>query len=603
MLKIALICGGTGSIALQKGFAQLFGYENYRLDTIINAYDNGKSTGVCRRVFDGKILGPSDLRKNQLTQYALAYEKELADPNSYESKLLALFDLRFSAADHSSYYEQAYDLLIGSDFLEEEIHDQFIVWLNYFFFQDRNNAEYRTTVVSENFNDFSLSNVFYASCAAMNDYSLEYAGKVMSRILKIDNRVHLISNTNLYLSARTESGLTIKDEGNIVIWNNPEDRIVEAILTDRNGQIHLPEIDENEEEPVTDIFKEADIVIFSSGTQWSSLIPTYMHAGFRELINELTAKKYLIMNNEEDGDMLGVCADGILDTVSKYIELDDVTIILNDNAMESMRNIREDYCTIHGKLSEPYSKKHISTALVAMIMGDYFRLNKGNVKLISDLDGTLWDEVIAVGNKEISIQNMAMFRGTILSGNNYEHVYSIVKEYFLHHDGGKIYCDYGNTYFDLNSPKYTTKTLSEEYAIEDGLLEELELDPDFAGKVTLRGNAIVTIKPLNDRQEKLKKLRHILQKYGTQYKAELAGHTSIDITKAGFSKAASLYHILEIDGIDTDNVLYLGNELDEGNEVCIRKAGIQTRQINDVFEMNLFLKTMYSFEYASRGDL
>ena len=591
MLKIVLFCGGTGSIALQKGFAQLFGYKNYRLDAIINAYDNGKSTGACRKVFDGKILGPSDLRKNQLTQYEIVYEQELKDPDSYESQLLSLFELRFSEDDYRSYYERAYNLLQEACFLDDMKRKQFIAWLNYFFFQDRYNTEYRKAVENVSFKDFSLSNIFYASCAAMHGYSLEYAGKIMSDILKIDNRVHLISNVNLYLTAQTENGNVIRDEGDIVTWNKPSNRISEAVLLDEHGQVYLPKVDENNEDSVTDLLKNADIIICSTGTQWSSLIPTYMHAGFKDLMRRQAAKKYLVMNNKADADMTGLSATELLDTVSRYIDLEDVTIVLNDNAEESMRSVSGKFRTIHGSLSNPHDRKHIPAALATLISKDYFDLNNGTPELIADLDGTLWEANKTAEETEISIQNLALFRGIILSGNNYEHVYSIVSEHYSHHDGRNIYCDYGNTYFDLNSPKYRTGTLSEVFSIEEKLVEELQQDVDFSGKVTERGSAIITIKPLKDRHEKLVKVRRILQKYGNRYKAELAGHTSIDITRSNFTKAITLLRILENSGMSKNDVLYLGNELDAGNEVCIRKTGVPVQQINDVFEMNVLLKT------------
>lgn len=44
MLNIVVFSGGTGSIAIQEGFSALYGNENYNLDIVINAYDNGKST-------------------------------------------------------------------------------------------------------------------------------------------------------------------------------------------------------------------------------------------------------------------------------------------------------------------------------------------------------------------------------------------------------------------------------------------------------------------------------------------------------------------------------------------------------------------------------
>ena len=591
MVHVVLICGGTGSIAVQKGFAQLYGYRNYRLDAVINAYDNGKSTGECRRVFGGKILGPSDLRKNQLTQYKLVYEQALLDKGSYESKLLSLFELRFSADNAEGYYKKAKAILEQSSYLDDAVRDKFITWLMYFFFKDRGKEIYRATVADVNFTDFSLSNIFYASCAAMNHDSLGAAGRIMSEILHIENRVHLISDVNVFLKARTEKGVVIPDEGEIVAWGDPDDKITEDILEDEHGRPYTPRVDENNEESVSALLENADIIIFSSGTQWSSLIPTYMHDGFNDLIHRVRAKKYLIMNNEEDTDMPGLCADELLSVVSGYLDLSDVTVVLNDNAAESMRRIGGGYRAIHGRLSEPRQRVHTPAALVEAIMADYFGLGPGKPSLISDLDGTLWDDDPVRGNRDISIRNMSMFRGTILSGNNYEHVYSITKEYFTAHGGGKIYCDYGNTAFDLNSPKYETQMLSEQFVIEDGLVRELEKDENFAGKVTLRGKVIVTIKPLSDRPDKLRKVRAILQEYGGRYVAEIAGHTSIDIKKSDYSKAASLEQIIMNNGLHKEDILYVGNELTQGNDVCIQTAGVRTLQVKDVFETNLFLKT------------
>ena len=79
MYNIVIFSGGTGSIAIQEGFSAIYGNENYNIDIIINAYDNGKSTGTCRRIFNDKILGPSDYRKNHMTQFKIQKSASLRD--------------------------------------------------------------------------------------------------------------------------------------------------------------------------------------------------------------------------------------------------------------------------------------------------------------------------------------------------------------------------------------------------------------------------------------------------------------------------------------------------------------------------------------------
>ncbi len=591
MLKIVLISGGTGSIAIQQGFAKLYGYQNYRLDVLINAYDNGKSAGICRKVFDNRILGPSDLRKNQLTQYKIVHCDELCDADSPQAKLLALFELRITAKDYKDCYEKVYTLLERALFLSEEMKDTFASWLNYFFFTDYDRKEYRKSVIGANFHDFCLANIFYSSCAALQNYSLAEAGRIMSGILGLENRVHLVSDLNLFLKARTNSGFIIEDEGDIVTWQNSVDRINDIILEKANGEHYIPAVGEkNDSCDVGRMILDADIIVFSSGTQWSSLIPTYFHRGFKELVCRSQAKKYFVMNNCEDDDMLGCCADDLLDTVNRYLPLDNVTVVLNDNAARSMRGTSGNYRTLQGNLGKPGQKEHSPARISSAIMEDYFNLKDVDL-LISDLDGTLWDEK---GNAEAMVtgkENLSLFRGIIFSGNSYDHVYRVLKPFFHNHFGEKIYCDYGMTYFSPEEPFGISHRLSDDFRIGEDLIAVLEKHKDFIGKITLRADAIVTIKPLYAREQQIKDVLTILGEMEGNYDARIAGHTSIDVVRQGFSKALMLDQMLTAEKIDRTHILYIGNEVDCGNEACIRNLALKTLQVDDVFEMNMVLRT------------
>ena len=111
MYNIVIFSGGTGSIALQEGLSDVYGNESYNLDIIINAYDNGKSTGTCRKVFGNKILGPSDLRKNHMTQFKIQHAAALKDPSSGQSTIYRMFNLRLDATSKEDYYHRACNLL------------------------------------------------------------------------------------------------------------------------------------------------------------------------------------------------------------------------------------------------------------------------------------------------------------------------------------------------------------------------------------------------------------------------------------------------------------------------------------------------------------
>ena len=594
MFNIVIFSGGTGSIALQEGFSAIYGNENYNLDIIINAYDNGKSTGICRKIFDNKILGPSDLRKNHMTQFKMQHNTSLKDFTSRESVIYRLFLLRFDAASKEEYYSRACMLLEKDRFIIGDKETCYLKsLLDYFFFENIHNNIWRKTLDHVQFRDFSIANIFYSASAAMNGYSMRLAGKSMAAVLGIKDNVHLISDVNLYLQARTKSGYIISDEGDIVEWNNTKDKI-ESVMLLKDGREYIPSVDEKNDltivRSIKDIIAAADIIIFSSGTQWSSLIPSYMHSGLRKILVASNAKKYLIMNNIEDHDMKGITADGIIDILGRYIPIDDLTAIVNEDAVSGMNYVSKIRC-ISGHLGGD-NAKHNPVKLIYLLMKDYFKITDFEGTYIYDLDGTLWDERANNRGKLVGIENMNIFSGIIHSGNDYEHVRDVFK-YLYHQDNiVQIYSDFGNVYF--TSANYKANLLSEDYIIDSRVAKELSTVDDFRGKIKTRGaGCVVTIKPLVNREVLLRKAQSCLEQFGEQYVAHISGHTSIDVMHRNYEKKTMLLEIMKVHHLNTDQVIFVGNETIEGSEANIAELGIRTIQVDDVYECNILLKTIH----------
>lgn len=593
MYNIVIFSGGTGSIAIQEGFSSIYGNDNYNLDIIINAYDNGKSTGVCRKVFDSRILGPSDLRKNHMTQFKVQHSMALKDYYSRESYIYRLFNLRLDAVSKEDYYDKACELLEES---RNTIGDKNTYYLkgllDYFFFENVHNNCWRTALEGVDFNDFSIANIFYSASAAMNGYSLRLAGKDMALFLGIKDNVHLISDVNLYLQAKTESGYIIPDEGDIVEWDNPEDKI-ESVMMLRDGQEYIPSVDEENDltkvRSIKDIVESADIIIFSSGTQWSSLIPSYMHSGLRKILAASKAKKYVIMNNIEDHDMKGVTADDIIDILGKYIPVEDLTAVVNDCAVIGMNKVTK-IRSIHGNISGD-KEKHNSVKLISLLMKDYFSINAAKATFVYDLDGTLWDERANNRGKAVGSENMNLFAGIIHSGNNYEHVRDAFK--YLYHQEAEthIYSDFGNVHFTSNN--YATDLLSKSYVVDPDVAVELEKIDAFKGKIKTRGEGcVITIKPLVNREVLLRRAQECLETFEGSYVARISGHTSIDIMHKDYDKKAMLREIMKKHNLGVDQVIYVGNETIEGAEANIAELGVRTIQVDDVYECNVLLRTL-----------
>ena len=143
-MNILLISGGSGNDALVKGLKKIYPESNVRV--LVNAYDAGKSTGVCRKVTN--TLGVSDIRKN----HSRMYKAMTAEPNKC---FLELYDSR-------------YDFTKGHE--AEEVIEKLKLWgledLTIFatrFFSRPESLRY-------DYKDFCVSNIIYSEMYAEIGY-------------------------------------------------------------------------------------------------------------------------------------------------------------------------------------------------------------------------------------------------------------------------------------------------------------------------------------------------------------------------------------------------------------------------------------------------
>src|SRR5215510_14449230 len=85
---VSLFCGGRGSAALVR---ELSRRPHVRLNLLINAYDDGLSTGEIREFIPG-MLGPSDFRKNLSYLLDLHSNEQYALTSFLEYRLATPFE-------------------------------------------------------------------------------------------------------------------------------------------------------------------------------------------------------------------------------------------------------------------------------------------------------------------------------------------------------------------------------------------------------------------------------------------------------------------------------------------------------------------------------
>ena len=228
----------------------------------------------------------------------------------------------------------------------------------------KNIMEYRMSTYSD-LNGHSIGNLIltslYKETGSMRK-SIEY----MSKLLRVEHTVLPLSEDYLTLMGETDDGEIIEGEEEITLARKHYKRIF------YKEQPHiLPEVFES--------IKEADLIILSMGSLYTSILPHLICPEVSKAIADSKAKVMYICNvmtQPGETDKFGV-SDHV-NTLEKYIGKDRINAVIVSN------NI------LPKELLEKYSTKEQKDQVVI----DYENIKKGNYEVIeSDLlttsDGTI----------------------------------------------------------------------------------------------------------------------------------------------------------------------------------------------------------------------
>lgn len=565
-MKTVILSGGSGNDSLIRGLK--YYYPSMNCKVIVNAYDNGKSTGVCRAVTN--TLGVSDIRKNHIRMYKAMHGNR--DKNIIE------------------FYDNRYDFTPGNEVAEitEKLNTwgmpQFIPLVERFFATPEA-KNYRYT-------DFNISNIVYAEMYAQSGYeSTNYY--FCNKILDIDSFVLLNSFSNAYLKAITNSGYVIKDEGEIVEWCNRDDKIESCLY----GAVMNTELNPR---AVASI-ESADLIIISTGTFWSSIYPTLEFGDLYKLINKNThAKKVWALNCEEDKDSYGVSADEFISHLRKLgLSLDDFTILVNSDACDILRTVNDKDVVCHYSHMGNQNGKHDPNKYAKAVLECYYGFDKFTPEqIVCDFDDTLWPRNTSL--KNIGIDNIQLLNrtnmGVIISGNSFSSIKT------------KLASIYGSDLSDFNIPVWADAS-STEYiqGVKTHTIEDCFISKDTLEKVESHINKLfgmtavshpdtdlpyIKYKPMGNLERML--FTYLFNNYiryninTPELLANITGNSTVDITTSGDNKV-KVYKECEFEGM---NILYIGDEVDKGNDCNVSKLATKSIHTSGVEETNCILKVL-----------
>ncbi len=304
MLNVVILNGGRGASAV---IPALLARQGFYVTSVVNAYDDGKSTGEIRNFFG--MLGPSDIRKVQELMLPV-------DDPDYESNL-RIFQYRFPIDcdrnrvlfDLDAFVKGKSDELVGVSFKSAKVRAA----LQRFVREFTDGLLVIEQVRGEEFNfaDCSIMNCIYAGVFLTFSRNIEYATQSIDKLFKLRGTVLPTSIEDKKLVALRENGQMLYSEAEIVELRSNV-RIERIYLLDKlldPACFESLSIDKKRyyldrhhcyaavSPGVRLALQQADIIIYSAGTQHSSLYPTYMSAGLAESIADNKAALKVFVTN------------------------------------------------------------------------------------------------------------------------------------------------------------------------------------------------------------------------------------------------------------------------------------------------------------------
>jgi len=493
-------------------------------------------------------LGISDFRKNQILEYKLLYGN---------NETYRLLNHRFTS-NHPKEYLNKY--ICKLNFTSEDIKTFIVDNINYFFTLKES--------IHLNYTDFSVSNLIYCSLLQKNSNNMELVVQIIKQKLKLKNNIYLNSSLNCHLKAITKNKKILNKEYNIVEFNDNNDKI-EDIFFENNL---IPIINDN----TRNCIMNSDIIIFSCGTQFSSLIPTYKTIGFNEAVLNSKAKKYLLLNCDYDNDIINYNGDELLDKINSYLDLSNINIVISDDINEKLIPTTTNYQYMKiVKLIK--NNKHNGNVLCRNIFLDYFKkyLNK---QYIFDYDYTLYDpNELTISYENINLLKK-VYRKIIVSNNSYDNIIDIQNTTMYSNISNIIYKNKEIYYVDknllLNEKQKNYILLSLKYlSYPDMIIEDREMS--------------ISIKPVKERDILIKILKKKYKFEEINLEVTKTGKTTIEFTVKGAHKRNTF---VKEKFINQGDYTYV-SDLDD---IIYNKTtdNIKFLKVNSIYETNLFIQTV-----------
>jgi 2-phospho-L-lactate transferase/gluconeogenesis factor (CofD/UPF0052 family) len=342
-VHVVLFCGGSGSSPIIAELVRQF--PDVQTTLVVNGFDDGKSTGALRCLIPG-MLGPSDYRKNfsrlldfSVAKHAVALKKILDYRLPASATVGDLANLTCASGCNKVSSVSQGELAHLLSALPRDLRFRLQTYIALFLQYCHCKSQYPTLT------DCSLGNLLFAGAYLASGSEFNACVKMFVSLCPVGAEIVNVSRGECrVLTALKEDGTLLCSEAEIVSPQG-QSRILDVFLLPRT--LSSDQIAELEPLAVSEkhlrlkslqaqahispeaevALRNADLIVYGPGTQFSSLFPSYRVLGVTDGIRHSGAcAKVFVANLEVDHD---------IQTLSLTELIDKALQMMNDSCNES----------------------------------------------------------------------------------------------------------------------------------------------------------------------------------------------------------------------------------------------------------------------------
>jgi 2-phospho-L-lactate transferase/gluconeogenesis factor (CofD/UPF0052 family)/CTP:molybdopterin cytidylyltransferase MocA len=334
-LRVALFSGGRGTASIAEALLQ---HPQIELHALVNAYDDGLSTGRIRRYL--RVLGPSDIRKNLARlipddspanvalKTILEYRLPEPFPDAVARPLLRSLTREKSTALPGTFWDCLDEIpSFQSRYLQRALN----------LFLDEVDAQSAQGNPFD-FGDCAIGNMVLGGAFLGCERDFNAAILEMEKTFRPRGRVWNVTQGEPYVLVGLKSdGSYLPDEAHLVSAQNAqavseifllpnylspqeETEIHKLGLEGKRAALQTRSVIPKINPEVRKILTSADLIIYGPGTQHSSLFPSYLTDGLAEAIAENTnAEKLFVANSRKDHEIQAETINSLTDKLHFYL--------------------------------------------------------------------------------------------------------------------------------------------------------------------------------------------------------------------------------------------------------------------------------------------